>query len=107
MNSTLKNLKSELTPEYLNKVIMQTYYVEFGHLIIALFVFLSILVNPNEYFLMAIIFSIVNFFIRIPFCLIQRHNRPRLFKVIGSVIFIVAILLELLLMRKFVQFLRK
>ncbi|MDW0109755.1 glycosyl-4,4'-diaponeurosporenoate acyltransferase CrtO family protein [Sporosarcina aquimarina] len=81
MNSTLKNLKSELTPGYLDKVFMQTYYAEFGHLTIAILGFLSIVVNPHEYFMLAFICSIVNFFIHIPFCLIQRYNRPRIVKV--------------------------
>jgi glycosyl-4,4'-diaponeurosporenoate acyltransferase len=81
VNSTLKKLKIELNPQYLDKMIMQTYYAEFGHLTIAILGFLCILVNPNEYFLMAFICSIVNFFIHIPYCLIQRYNRPRLLKV--------------------------
>lgn len=80
VNSTLKKLKIQLNSQYFNKVIMQTYYAEFGHLAIAILGFLCILVNPNEYFLMALICSIVNFFIHIPFCLIQRYNRPRLLK---------------------------
>ncbi|WP_078080492.1 hypothetical protein [Planococcus faecalis] len=81
MNSTLKGLNNELNPAYLDKMISQTYYAEFGHLIIAVLGFLCIFVNPNEYFLMAFISAIVNFFIHIPFCLIQRYNRPRLVKV--------------------------
>lgn len=81
MNATLKNLKNNLTTEYLDKIIMQTYYAEFGHLLIAVLGFLCILINPNEYFLMAFSFSVLNFFIHIPFYLIQRYNRPRLLKV--------------------------
>lgn len=80
VNSTLKSLKKELNPKYLDQVIMQTYYAEVGHLTIAVLGFLSIFINPNEYFWMAFICSVVNFLIHIPFCLIQRYNRPRLFK---------------------------
>ncbi|ANU27036.1 hypothetical protein I858_008530 [Planococcus versutus] len=81
MNATLKNLQDKLTPDYLDKLIMQTYYAEFGHLTIAVLGFLCIVVNPNEYFLMAFSCSIVNFFIHLPFYLIQRYNRPRLINV--------------------------
>lgn len=80
VNATLKNMKSNLTPEYLDKIIMHTYYAEFGHLLIAVLGFLCILLNPNDYFLMAFSFSVLNFFIHIPFYLIQRYNRPRLLK---------------------------
>ena len=80
MNPILKKLKKERTPDYLEKVMMQTYYAELGHVIIAIVGFLSIVINPSEYFLMALISSIVNFFIHIPFCLIQRYNRPRIRK---------------------------
>lgn len=80
MNATLKKLKTELNPKYFDKVIMQTYYAEFGHLAIALLGFLCVAINPNEYFLMAFICSAVNFFFHIPFCIIQRYNRPRLIR---------------------------
>lgn len=81
VNSTLKSFKNERTTDYLDQVIMQTYYAEFGHVTIAVLGFLCIVINPNDYFLMALICAIVNFFIHIPFCLIQRYNRPRLYKV--------------------------
>lgn len=81
MNATLKRLKTDLNPAYLDKMILQTYYAEFGHLIIAVLGFLCIVVNPNEYFLMALLSATVNFFVHLPFCLIQRYNRPRLVKV--------------------------
>lgn len=80
VNSTLKKLKVEFNPTYFDKVIMQTYRAEFGHLAIALLGFLCVAVNPTEYFQMAIICSVVNFFFHIPFCIIQRYNRPRLIK---------------------------
>ncbi|MFG6149341.1 glycosyl-4,4'-diaponeurosporenoate acyltransferase CrtO family protein [Halobacillus sp. B23F22_1] len=38
-------------------------------------------VNPSGQVKMALISSIVNFIIQIPFCLIQRYNRPRLFTI--------------------------
>ena len=81
MNPTLKKLKNERSPEYLEKVIMHTYYAEFGHFTIALFGFLCIVVNPSDYFWMALLSSIANFIIHIPFCFIQRYNRPRIYRV--------------------------
>ncbi|ALS77391.1 hypothetical protein AUO94_01465 [Planococcus kocurii] len=81
MNATLKNLKTKLTSDYLHTLIMQPYYAEFGHLTTAVLDFLCLVVNPNAYLLMAFICSIVNFFIHIPYYLIQRYNRPRLLNV--------------------------
>lgn len=81
MNAALKKLENNMTPAYLDRMIMETYYAEFGHLTIAVLGFLIIWVNPNEYMWMAWIFAVVNFFIHILFCIIQRYNRPRLLKV--------------------------
>ncbi|WP_410477418.1 hypothetical protein [Planococcus sp. ANT_H30] len=81
MNATLKNLKTKLTSDYLHTLIMQTCYAEFGHLTTAVLDFLCLVVNPSAYLLMAFICSIVNFFIHIPYYLIQRYNRPRLLDV--------------------------
>lgn len=80
LNFEKKNLKKELSIEYIDKFILETYYAEIGHLGIAVFGFACILVNPSSYALMALIFAIVNFLIQIPFILIQRYNRPRLIR---------------------------
>ena len=80
LNFEKKHLKKELDLDYVNKFIQETYYAEFGHLCMAIFGFACILVNPSDYALMALICSIVNFIVQIPFCLIQRYNRPRLLR---------------------------
>ena len=81
LNFEKKYLKKVLSLEYIDKFIMETYYAEFGHLAIGICGFLCILVNPKEYIVMATICSIVNFIIQIPFCIIQRYNRPRLYRI--------------------------
>jgi glycosyl-4,4'-diaponeurosporenoate acyltransferase len=78
MNFEKKHLKKQVSLKYIDKFILETYYAEFGHLAIAILGFLCILVNPSEYIRMALICSVINFIIQIPFCLIQRYNRPRL-----------------------------
>lgn len=77
-NFEKKNLNKELSLKYVDKFILETYYAEIGHLGMAIFGFACILVNPTDYALMAFICSIINLIIQIPFCIIQRYNRPRL-----------------------------
>lgn len=79
-NFKKSHLKKELTVHYLEQFIMETYYAEIGHLGMAIFGFCSILVNPNEYAFMALVLSVINVMIQIPFCIIQRYNRPRLLR---------------------------
>ncbi|HWK23816.1 MAG TPA: hypothetical protein VNS08_12365 [Ureibacillus sp.] len=73
-----KNLNQNLSISYINTFILETKYAEIGHLGMAILGFACILVNPSDYAMMAIICSTINFIIQIPFCLIQRYNRPRL-----------------------------
>lgn len=80
-NFDKKHLKKELNLEYIDRFILETYRAEIGHLGMAILGFACVLVNPSDYYLMAITSSIVNCFIQIPFCLIQRYNRPRLMKI--------------------------
>jgi len=76
-----RNLRKELTLEYVDRFILETYYAEVGHVGMAILGFACILINPNDYALMAIICSFVNLIVQLPFCLIQRYNRPRLLKI--------------------------
>jgi glycosyl-4,4'-diaponeurosporenoate acyltransferase len=73
-----KHIPKELNLEYVERFILETHRAEIGHLGMAVLGFACVLVNPDENALMAIICSIINFVIQIPFCLIQRYNRPRL-----------------------------
>jgi len=77
-NFEKKNLNKELSLRYIDKFILETKYAEVGHLGMAILGFACILVNPSDYANMAVICSIINLVIQIPFCLIQRYNRPRL-----------------------------
>ena len=77
-NFEKKNLSKELDLAYINQFIRETYYAEMGHLAMAVLGFACILVNPSEYAGMALICSVVNLLVQLPFCLIQRYNRPRL-----------------------------
>jgi len=76
-----KNLNKDLQAQYLDRFILETCYAEVGHLGMALLGFACIAVNPNSYFLMALICALVNVVIQIPFILIQRYNRPRLLRI--------------------------
>ncbi|WP_172195710.1 hypothetical protein [Saccharibacillus qingshengii] len=73
-----KNLNEKLTAEYADKFILETKYGEVGHLCMAILGFACIWINPSEYALVFLICAIVNVIVQIPFCLIQRYNRPRL-----------------------------
>lgn len=73
-----KNLNKELSIKYVDQFIVETYFAEIGHLGMAILGFACIAVNPRDYAMMALICSIINLFIQIPFCIIQRYNRPRL-----------------------------
>ncbi|NGZ77912.1 glycosyl-4,4'-diaponeurosporenoate acyltransferase CrtO family protein [Saccharibacillus alkalitolerans] len=75
-----KNLNRELTLEYADKFISETKYGEVGHLGMAILGFACIWINPGEYALVFLICAIVNVMVQIPFCLIQRYNRPRLLR---------------------------
>lgn len=77
-NFEKNHLKQELSLEYVERFILETYRAEIGHIGMAVFGFACILVNPRDYAQMAIICSVINVFVQIPFCLIQRFNRPRL-----------------------------
>ena len=79
-NFEKKHLNKVLSLKYVDKFIFETYYAEMGHIGMAIFGFAYILVNPSDYALMAFISSIINLIIQIPFCLIQRYNRPRLIR---------------------------
>ncbi|KAA9029949.1 glycosyl-4,4'-diaponeurosporenoate acyltransferase CrtO family protein [Niallia endozanthoxylica] len=72
------HLKQELSLEYVNRFILETYRAEIGHIGMAVLGFACVLVNPRDSAQMAMICSIVNVVVQIPFCLIQRFNRPRL-----------------------------
>ncbi len=80
LNFEKKNLKKDLSLDYIDRFILETCYAEIGHLGMAVFGFACILVNPSSYALMALIFAVINVFIQIPFILIQRYNRPRLIR---------------------------
>ncbi|MGM0843452.1 MAG: hypothetical protein ACQEUT_00645 [Bacillota bacterium] len=78
VNFEKKNLDKELSLKYVDKFILETYYAEAGHFGMAIVGFACILINPADQMTMALTCSIVNFCVQIPFCLIQRYNRPRL-----------------------------
>ncbi|WP_172256337.1 hypothetical protein [Saccharibacillus deserti] len=73
-----RNLNEELNVAYADKFILETKYGEVGHLAMAILGFACIAVNPGDYVGMALLCAIVNLIVQIPFCLIQRYNRPRL-----------------------------
>lgn len=75
-----KNLDKELSLKYVDQFILETKYSEIGHLGMAVAGFACVLVNPGDYVVMAFSCSIINLFIQMPFCLIQRYNRPRLLR---------------------------
>ncbi len=77
-NFEKKNLHKELNKNYLNKFILETYYAEVGHIGMGIVGFTCIVVNPESFARFALICSSVNLVVQIPFCLIQRYNRPRL-----------------------------
>ncbi|GGO00192.1 glycosyl-4,4'-diaponeurosporenoate acyltransferase CrtO family protein [Saccharibacillus kuerlensis] len=79
-NFQKKNLNEDLTLSYADKFILETKYAEVGHLGMAVLGFACIWVNPSDYALMAFILAGVNVIVQIPFCLIQRYNRPRLLR---------------------------
>ncbi|QHA91008.1 hypothetical protein [Bacillus sp. N1-1] len=79
-NFEKKNLHTELNKEYLNKFILETYYAEVGHIGMGIVGFACIVVNPEGFTRFALICSSVNLVVQIPFCLIQRYNRPRLIR---------------------------
>lgn len=79
-NFEKKNLKKELDLNYIDTFILETKYAEIGHLVMAILGFACIIVNPSDYMMMALICSFVNVFVQLPFCFIQRYNRPRLVK---------------------------
>ncbi|WP_225228784.1 hypothetical protein [Bacillus sp. PS06] len=79
-NFEKKHLKQEHSLEYVNRFILETYRAEIGHIGMGVFGFACILVNPRDYAQMALICSLVNVVVQIPFCLIQRFNRPRLIR---------------------------
>ncbi|CAM3571742.1 MULTISPECIES: hypothetical protein [Saccharibacillus] len=75
-----KNLNEKITVDYADKFILETKYGEVGHFAMAILGFACIAVNPHEYVGMALICAGVNVVVQIPFCLIQRYNRPRLIR---------------------------
>jgi len=77
-NFEKSHLKQELNLDYVNRFILETYRAEIGHIGMAVLGFACVLANPRDYAQMAIICSILNVVVQIPFCLIQRYNRPRL-----------------------------
>lgn len=79
-NFQKKNLHEKLTPEYADRFILETKYGEVGHWCMAVLGFACVLVNPSEYAGMAFACAGVNVIVQIPFCLIQRYNRPRLIR---------------------------
>ncbi|MDO3411321.1 hypothetical protein QWJ34_16265 [Saccharibacillus sp. CPCC 101409] len=75
-----KTLHEKITLEYADKFILETKYGEVGHLAMAILGFACIGVNPGDYALMAFMCAGINLIVQIPFCLIQRYNRPRLIR---------------------------
>lgn len=75
-----KELHETLTLEYTDRFILETKYGEVGHWCMAVLGFACIWVNPSSYANVALICAIVNVIVQIPFCLIQRYNRPRLIR---------------------------
>lgn len=79
-NFQKRALSEELTPAYADRFILETKYGEVGHLGMAILGFACIWINPDEYALVFLICALVNVVVQIPFCLIQRYNRPRLIR---------------------------
>ncbi|MCQ4087476.1 hypothetical protein [Saccharibacillus sp. JS10] len=73
-------LNNDLSLEYADRFILETKYGEVGHFGMAILGFLCIWINPSQYTLVFLICALVNVIVQIPFCLIQRYNRPRLIR---------------------------
>ncbi|MBQ2671315.1 MAG: hypothetical protein IJG00_00660 [Clostridia bacterium] len=74
-----KNLQSltKLSPEYIDRFILETCRAEWNHVICCMYFVISFVINPFYY---AVIFSLIPIIANIPFIFIQRYNRIRLLK---------------------------
>lgn len=70
----------QLSPAYVERFIQETQYAELGHLLMAICGFFCIPLNPPSQYVMALCCALVNVCIQLPFCVIQRYNRPRLIR---------------------------
>ena len=70
-----------ISPAYIERFIQETKYAELGHVAMAILGFLCIPLNPPSQFTMALCCALVNMCIQLPFCIIQRYNRPRLLRI--------------------------
>lgn len=78
------HLPDQITREYLDRFLWEACYTEAAHWICMLagfsYLFLALLLDePRRYIGIFLAISIVNFFAHLPFIIIQRYNRPRLY----------------------------
>lgn len=74
-----KNLQSltKLSPEYIERFILETCIAEWNHIMCCMYFVLSFIINPFYY---GIIFSVIPIIANVPFIFIQRYNRIRFLK---------------------------
>lgn len=75
-----RNLKKNLNKDYISRFILETCRAEWNHLMCCMYFIISFFVNSRIY---AIIFSILAIILNIPFLIIQRYNRIRLYKLLN------------------------
>lgn len=74
-----KNLQSltKLSPEYIERFILETCRAEWNHFICCMYFLVSFILNSFPY---GVIFSLIPIIANVPFIFIQRYNRIRLLK---------------------------
>lgn len=75
---SLKSL-SQLSKEYLEKFIVETCRAEWNHFMCSMYWVISICINSTFY---ALLFSLIPILANLPFLLIQRFNRIRLYRLV-------------------------